>query len=180
MLNCDLIIPVRRAQHNLGVEEDRLSDRPGTKLLYVPPPLAFVLAFLAGVALNHARPLALPPPLAGVGAAIGAVGIAAGAGLIVGAIALFIHRRTTIVPSAAPARLVVTGPYRLTRNPMYLGLTSLFLGLALALPSFWSLLFVPAPLLLLQGVIIPFEEARMRATFGADYETYCRRVGRWL
>ena len=157
-----------------------MSNRPRSLLLFVPPPLAFVLAFLAGVALDHARPLALPPPLAGIAAAIGAAGIAAGAGLIVGAIALFIRRRTTIIPFAAPARLVVTGPYRVTRNPMYLGLTSLFLGLALALPSFWSLLFVPVPLLLLQGVVIPFEEARMRATFGPDYETYCRRVGRWL
>ena len=140
MLNCDLRIPAWRARHDRG-EEDRLSNRPRPKLLFVPPPLAFVLAFLAGVALNHARTLALPPPLAGVATAIGAVGIAAGAGMILAAIALFVHRRTTIIPVAAPARLVMMGPYRLTRNPMYLGLTLLFLGLALVLPSLWSLLF---------------------------------------
>ncbi len=148
-----------------------------SKLLFVPPPLAFVLAFLCGVAINSAVPLALPMPFA---RAIGAIAIAAGGALMIGAVALFILRRTTIIPFADPSGLVASGPYRITRNPMYVGLALAYSGIALALPSLWSLLFLPLPLLLLEAVVIPFEEGRMRAAFGSHYAAYCRRVPRWL
>lgn len=157
-----------------------MSDPPKSRLLFIPPPLAFVLAFLAGFLLDRAVPARLSSPLAAIVTVLGAAAVAASLGLAIAAVALFTRHHTTFVPFAKPSRLVEAGPYRLTRNPMYVGLTLLFLGLALLLPSFWSLLFLPLPLLLLQCVVIPFEEARLRATFGATYEAYCARVGRWL
>ena len=82
-------------------------------------------------------------------------------------------------PWDAPRRVVAHGPYRWVRNPMYLGAGGALFGAALfygALPlAAYAALFLIAMHLFVLG----YEEPTLRETFGADYETYCRRVGRW-
>jgi protein-S-isoprenylcysteine O-methyltransferase Ste14 len=92
----------------------------------------------------------------------------------------FLTRRTTLNPFASSSRLFVSGPYRFSRNPMYLGLLVAYLGGCVLAQSLWPLLLLVLPLSVLDRVVIPFEEASLRATFGADYDAYCARVGRWL
>ena len=76
--------------------------------------------------------------------------------------------------------LIEEGPYRYSRNPLYVGLLALSLGLALLLPTFWGLVLFPAAvLLILWGAIRP-EEQFLHQRFGAPYEDYTRRVRRWL
>jgi len=94
--------------------------------------------------------------------------------------ALFALRRTTILPDGRPSALVLRGPYRFTRNPMYVSLVLSYVGLAGYLVVPWALVLLPLPLLALQRVLIPFEEARLRREFGSAYEHYCARVRRWL
>ena len=89
-------------------------------------------------------------------------------------------RRTTLNPAGQPAHLVVTGAHAWSRNPMYLALTLIYVGLAPALGEAWPLILVVLPWAAMNWVVIPFEEARLRETFAQTYVDYCRRVRRWI
>ena len=89
-------------------------------------------------------------------------------------------RGTTLNPAGQPARLVVNGAHGWSRNPMYLSLTIIYAGLALALGRAWPLVLVILPWASMNWIVIPFEETRLRETFGQDYADYCRRVRRWI
>ncbi len=148
-------------------------------LLMVPPPLLFAAAFGAGALVHHFVPLSLPPVFRGAGlvdAVILAAGIGLGAWLAVG----FLMRRTTLKPFADPAVLVTSGPYRLSRNPMYLSLIVTYAGAALMFGSAWPWLCLVVPVVAMTQVVIPFEESRMQAVFGTLYRGYQARVRRWL
>ena len=145
-------------------------------------PWVFVLGYLAGVGLQHAIP---PHPYFSIrtmhffsvsGAILFGVGaVIAGWGLV-----LFRRARTTTTPGEASKALVMRGPYRFTRNPMYIGLTIAYLGemciLAEAAPIIPLLLVVAY----VNWIVIPVEETQLRGVFGEDYARYCERVGRWV
>jgi protein-S-isoprenylcysteine O-methyltransferase Ste14 len=87
---------------------------------------------------------------------------------------------TNIPPTLPTTALVVTGPYRWSRNPLYLAMILVYVGLGIAALSLWALLLaVPLVLLLNYGVIIR-EEAYLERKFGADYRAYRERVRRWI
>jgi protein-S-isoprenylcysteine O-methyltransferase Ste14 len=94
---------------------------------------------------------------------------------------LFRREGTEVNPtSPVNRRLVTGGPYRLTRNPMYLSLIVLCLGVAIWVGS-WPFLMAPVAVFATANwVHIPFEEAKMRRQFGATYDEYVRRVRRWV
>ena len=93
---------------------------------------------------------------------------------------LFGRHDTGLLPGQATKAIIEDGPYRLSRNPLYVGMLALYLGLALLVPTFWALLLTPvAVLLVLWGAIHP-EERYLQARFGAPYDAYRRRVRRWL
>ena len=93
---------------------------------------------------------------------------------------LFRRHETGLLPGQATHAMIEEGPYRLSRNPLYVGLLALYLGLALLAPTFWGLVLFPvAVLLLLWGAIRP-EERFLHERFGAAYDDYTRRVRRWL
>lgn len=93
---------------------------------------------------------------------------------------LFGRQQTGLVPGQATSALIEEGPFRVSRNPLYVGLLALYLGLALLVPTFWGLVLFPAAvLLLLWGAIRP-EERYLQLRFGAPYDDYTRRVRRWL
>jgi protein-S-isoprenylcysteine O-methyltransferase Ste14 len=131
--------------------------------------------------LNRAAALPVAPSaLADTARGVGLLVIGAAGLMIASAAILFALRRTTIVPHRHASALIVVGPYRFTRNPMYVGLTALCVGAALVVNTSWPLLLVIAPLWLLHAKTIPFEENTMERAFGDDYREYCRRVRRWL
>ncbi|MEZ0068875.1 protein-S-isoprenylcysteine O-methyltransferase Ste14 [Streptacidiphilus sp. MAP12-20] len=93
---------------------------------------------------------------------------------------LMARHRTALLPGGTTTRLLEHGPFRFSRNPLYLGLIALDAGLALLWPSFWALVLLPLGVALLTwGAILP-EERYLRTSRGAEYETYARRVRRWL
>ena len=111
----------------------------------------------------------------------------AGAGLIVlslgvGFWALYLFRRadTGVVPFTPVTVLVASGPYRLTRNPMYLSMAGILLGTAIVLGSFAPLLVIPVFMALIEWRFILAEEAMLVATLGEAYAEYKARVRRWL
>ncbi|WP_456359882.1 methyltransferase family protein [Xanthomonas translucens] len=136
---------------------------------------------LLGAWLQHALDLPLPQGRTLAWMQLGG-GVVALAGLLLSALclALFVQRRTTVLPERDPSSLVLRGPYRHTRNPMYLSLVLSYAGLCVQIGWPWALLLLPLPLLALQRVVIPFEEARLRERFGSAYDRYCAQVRRWL
>ena len=76
--------------------------------------------------------------------------------------------------------IVVKGPYRFTRNPMYVALSVAYLGIALIINSVWSLVFLPFVVLLVDRYVIHREESYLVRKFGTEYDAYRGRVRRWL
>jgi protein-S-isoprenylcysteine O-methyltransferase Ste14 len=92
----------------------------------------------------------------------------------------FRRARTAILPTRPASQLVDGGPYRFTRNPMYTGLTTAYVGAAALLDSVWPLLLLPLVLAALVRLVVRREEAYLRGAFGAEYAAYQARVRRWL
>ena len=97
------------------------------------------------------------------------------------AFVLFRREGTEIDPSSPTNRkLITSGPFQFTRNPMYLGLVILTLGVALWVGA-WPMFIAPVAIFATANwVHIPFEEAKMRRQFGATYDGYVERVRRWV
>jgi len=92
----------------------------------------------------------------------------------------FKQAKTTVKPFETPQLLIVTGPFRFTRHPMYVGMTAIVIGLWLLLGTMTPIFVVPLFVLVLCFVFIPAEERMMLEQFGEDYRAYCKRVRRWL
>ena len=95
-------------------------------------------------------------------------------------LAMMAANRTAVLPGGATRTILDRGPFRISRNPLYVGLIVLTVGLALLWPSTWALMCVPVGIaLLFWGAIVP-EERYLSAKFGAEYVAYRSRVRRWL
>jgi len=147
--------------------------------------VVFACAFLwlwAWVALSLRRfDTALGGPLAAWTHLPGWAVLALGGAVAAWCIAAFVVRgHGTPALFDAPRRLVAAGPYRYTRNPMYVGGALLLLGLGLVERSPSIVLFVPAWWLLFHLLVVLYEEPTLRDKFGRDYVDYCRRTPRWI
>ena len=88
--------------------------------------------------------------------------------------------KTPIQPGQIPARLVTTGPFRFTRNPLYVALLLVLTALAIMENSLWLAFGTGALWLLLDRLVVVREEVQIRQTFGSEYSAYAARVRRWL
>src|SRR5437773_12189017 len=141
--------------------------------------VGFLLVFLPGRVLEWSgvrRPAALGPAQI-VGLAV----VVFGAALALWCILTFAFvGRGTPAPFDPPRRLVVRGPYRFVRNPMYVGAALVLAGAALYYKSLPLLAYAILFVLAMHLFVLLYEEPTLRRTFGDDYEVYCGRVGRWL
>ena len=88
--------------------------------------------------------------------------------------------RTALLPGGATRVIIDSGPFGLSRNPLYVGLVALDIGISLLWPSFWALVLVPVGVALLWWGAVRPEEQYLSAKFGAEYDAYRGRVRRWL
>jgi len=153
---------------------------PVRLLLHVPVPWVFVLSYLLGVCLEYAFPTDVPSSWSGASTAAGGVLFAVGAVMAGWSLLIFRRNRTTTVPGRTSTRLVTWGPYRFSRNPMYVGLVCAYLGEAGLLKQPWPIALLPLTIAYLNGIVIPVEEGRLREAFGGSYEAYRASVRRWL
>ncbi|MGZ8377219.1 MAG: methyltransferase family protein [Gemmatirosa sp.] len=152
-------------------------DNPG---VIAPPPLLFLgMLAIAWAVETWVRRLPTGLPRA-VRLAVAALLLAAGAALIVGALRRFRAARTNPEPWKPSTAVVASGVYRHTRNPMYVGMTLVYLALALGLDGGVALLLVVPLLALVRWGVIAREERYMEAKFGDDYRRYRASVRRWL
>lgn len=93
---------------------------------------------------------------------------------------LFYRARTTIMPANPVKRLVLSGPYRYSRNPMYLALALFHVGYATATGNPWGWITLLPALAMIEFMVIRPEERYLRRQFGNDYEVYATKVRRWI
>ena len=154
---------------------------PARLLLHVPVPWVFVLTYLSGAGVERVHSFGGEPtrrsPVVGV---VGAVVFAVGAAIASWGLWIFRRQRTTTVPGRTSAALVTWGPYRFTRNPMYVGLTLAYLGEAGILHQLWPVILLPLTLAYVNWIVVPLEEARLTDVFHEEYALYRARVRRWF
>jgi protein-S-isoprenylcysteine O-methyltransferase Ste14 len=141
--------------------------------------IGFLLVFLPARVLSSSgivRPVSIgPAQIAGI--VVGALG----AVVALWCIATFIViGRGTPAPFDPPRNLVVVGPYRWVRNPMYIGAALALAGAALFYQSWALFAYCVAFLFIMFLFVVVYEEPVLRTTFGDAYARYCQRVGRWV
>ena len=147
-------------------------------LIYASGFIGLLLVFLPARVLS-ASGIAAAPSL-GPRQVAGLVLALAGAALTATCILTFAFAgKGTPAPFDPPRRLVVRGPYKIVRNPMYLGAGLLLTGAAAYYGSTGLVLYAAAFLLAMHGFVVLYEEPTLHRMFGADYDAYCASVGRW-
>jgi protein-S-isoprenylcysteine O-methyltransferase Ste14 len=166
--------PTSSSSDRLGGGTQRL-DSPGVR---VPPPVIYAAAFVLGLLLQAQFPLPFLAQAVALG--LGGVIAAVGALFIATSIPTMLRGHGTLNTAGPSAALVISGPYRYSRNPMYLGLILLYGGLACTFAVVWALpLLFPLVVYTQVGVIVP-EEGYLNRAFGDTYHSYRTRVRRWL
>ncbi len=159
---------------------ERWQNKEGGARVRFPPPLVFLLSIFLAVVLQRAVwPLTIP-----VGwqlrVTAGLVFIAAAICLFVPALVLFKRTGQHPRPWKPTPELIPNGPYRFTRNPMYVAMTLFVLGLGIALNDLWISLFAPVSLLAVHFIAVLPEERYLTEKFGENYRGYLARVRRYL
>jgi protein-S-isoprenylcysteine O-methyltransferase Ste14 len=155
--------------------------RTGAAVRFPFPPALFAVPLALALAVDR-WVLRLPLPGADRRGtrATGAAVAAGGALLSLSGVVTVVRHGTTVVPHHAVTRLVVTGPFRLTRNPMYTGHVLALLGAALRAGSWWPLIVAPLCVRATTRLVILPEEDYLADRFGEDYQRYRTRVRRWI
>ena len=152
-----------------------MKDSPG---VIVPPPFFFLTALAAGVLIDGnvwtAHHMVHASQWAGAPVAMG------GLALIGTTLALFRRFRTRPEPWEPDSALIAAGPYKVSRNPMYLGMALASAGVALFFESIAAVLLIVMVVILIDRFVITREEAYLKRRFGAEYDAYRRRARRWL
>ena len=152
---------------------------PDSPRIFVPPPLIYVAALVLGLAIDGRFS---DPTVAPASILLAASGLLmfAGLGLMLAGLLTFLWKGARAEPWRGTDVFVAGGIYRLTRNPMYLGFSLAYAGLALLFRSPVAGLLLLPVLLVMDRLVIPREEAYLARRFGETYEAYRRRVRRWL
>lgn len=150
--------------------------RPRTLIL---PPAPYAAAMLGGWWLDRNQ-LTLPLDLGTMTRPLGWLAVGIGLALFAWTLWTFMHHRTTVNPYVAASSLCTGGPFRYSRNPIYLGDWFLLAGVSLLLATFWPLMFAPLIWIMIRFGVIRHEETHLEAKFGDAYRDYKTRVRRWI
>ncbi|MGA2876398.1 MAG: isoprenylcysteine carboxylmethyltransferase family protein [Nitrososphaerales archaeon] len=147
----------------------------------IPVPWVFVIAYVIGIGISLLVPVTISSSkLVTVFQALGILMLGVGAILAVWGQWVFHKEHTTTVPNETTSTFVTWGPYRFSRNPMYLGLFLFFAGFSVIFTWVWSILLLLAVVYYVNSVVIPVEEKQLQRNFGEAYGKYCKRVRRWI
>lgn len=154
-------------------DEDRYG--PGVRL---HPPLIYGISILCGIGLDNLHTLPMPFGLHGnlYGSFIIAIAIA----IALWALVQFHREGTDVRPDRPDDVLLTSGPFRYTRNPLYIVLTLAQVTAAIWLNNLWVLLLTPVSVIIISRYAIAREESYLEKLFGQDYLEYKKRVRRWL
>jgi protein-S-isoprenylcysteine O-methyltransferase Ste14 len=151
------------------------------RLLGIPVPCVYVIAYLVGAMVQLAVPLTISSDLLlTTTQVISILLLAIGVILAVWAQWIFRKEHTTTDPSQTCSKFITWGPYKFSRNPMYVGLFLLFIGLSGIFTLVWSIIAQLFVFYYVNWIVIPVEETQLQKTFRQAYEEYCKKVRRWI
>ena len=151
---------------------------PDTAQVLVLPPLVYGAAFIIGLLLHLMFPLHILPTTLARG--IGVVCVLVSLPLASTTFRVLSRAHTPIDPMKPTTALVTEGPFRYSRNPIYVALTLLYLGVAFLVNALWILLLVVPALVVIRYGVIAREEVYLARKFGEAYRQYTTQVRRWL
>lgn len=153
-------------------------QEPDTARHGAPPPLVFAAPLLAGLLLNRSLPLRLTPnrSVRVAGIVLAVTGFALGGA----AVREMRHAGNSPNPMVPVRAVVAGGPFRYTRNPMYLGMSLIYVGLSLIARAAWPLFLLPATLARIIEAAIRPEERYLERKFADSYRRYKEQVRRWI
>jgi protein-S-isoprenylcysteine O-methyltransferase Ste14 len=154
------------------------NDIPDKANVIALPPLIYAAAFVLGLLIQLVFPVhLLPDKLAQV---IGVLFILSSVPIAIAALRVLRQAQTTFDTMKPTTAIVTKGPFRYSRNPLYVSLTLLYLGVALLINVLWIVLLVVPVLVVMQRGVIGREEAYLERKFGEKYLSYKARVRRWV
>jgi protein-S-isoprenylcysteine O-methyltransferase Ste14 len=157
-------------------------EKRETPRLIVLPPVLPASAIAIATALEWVVPLRFlsEPSALGWQSWLGLIVAGAGFALGLSAVRAFRKAGTNVEPYKPAIKLVMDGPYKYSRNPIYVGFLAIYLGLSLMFSLEWGLILFPLLWFALDRMIVAPEEAYLRGRFGAMYESFLRQTRRWL
>ena len=159
-------------------EQAHTETRADNAGVVAPPPLIYLAGLIVGVILDALLPEgALPWPVRWI---LGGLLAVAGVALLVSFNTAFTRRGTAVEPWKPTTAIVTTGPYRFTRNPAYLGMALLYIGLTLLADAPWALVVLPVVIVVIDRMVIAREERYLERKFGSEYLDFKRTVRRWI
>jgi protein-S-isoprenylcysteine O-methyltransferase Ste14 len=150
-------------------------DSPG---ILVPPPLIYLLPLASGLLLDRKAHITFLPR--GVARILGWPLVGGGVALSGWAFRTLWIAETTLRPDKPVSKLIQEGPFRYSRNPIYLSDAMIYAGIAVLRNSLWSILLLPVAIFVIQREMMGREESYLERTFGEEYLDYRRRVRRWI
>ena len=151
---------------------------PDTAHVLILPPLLYGSAFVIGLLLHWGFPIPVLPTTLARG--VGVVCVLVSLPLALATFRALSRAHTPVDPMKPTTALVTEGPFRYSRNPIYVALTLLYVGVALLINALWILLLVVPALMALRYGVIAREEAYLTRKFGDAYRQYTTQVRRWL
>jgi protein-S-isoprenylcysteine O-methyltransferase Ste14 len=155
-----------------------MAIQPDNSGVRFPPPLLYVAGLLAGWLLERRYPLASLPR--NISIAAGIVLVVAGVLVARSAARSMWAANTSMIPVRPTTAIVSDGVYRFTRNPMYVSLVAIYVGIALLIRAPWAFLLLPLVILAVDRLVIAKEERYLETKFGEPYLAYKNRVRRWI
>jgi len=144
----------------------------------IAPPVLMLLHIIAAFILDWLIPfpIVMPQLMKWFGILLVLAGLALG----FTAVRQLTRANTTLDPYHSVTAIVTDGPYRFTRNPIYLGFVCMLIGIPLAFGTYWGALLSPIFILLMNNLVIQHEEAYLEKKFGSVYANFKSRVRRWV
>lgn len=155
-----------------------MKDAKDTAGVIAPPPLIFLVCLLIGIGFDTLWPVPLLPET--LQYIFGLALIALSGALIVFILREFSKGKTDINPYKPTTAIITTGPFSYSRNPTYISLALLFLGIAIMVDGLWILAMVIPAFLIIHTFVVLREETYLERKFGDEYRTYKAAVRRWL
>lgn len=143
-----------------------------------PPPLIILITL--GIGFGVCAVMGTGSLPSAVALSVGLALTIFGGGLLGSFVRAFARAQTPLDPNTPSQALVTDGPYRLTRNPGYLGMVLTYAGIAILTNAPWALVPLPAAIAIIDRGVIAREERYLTRRFGQPYENYARRVRRWI
>jgi len=156
---------------------NKKKDNPG---IFIPPPLIYAAIFFLSILMQKIIPIDNSFFESQNATIAGIVLIAIALLFILPALIKFVRSKNTLVTIKSATSLQTKGIYSLTRNPMYMGLLILYSGIAMLEGNWWTFIFIPLIIIIVQSYVIRGEENYLQRAFGEEYNAYRKKVRRWI